>query len=1139
MRKLFLKLMAISLCALLAISFCPKPSLAAIPSIPTGLSATSVSSGQINLSWHYNSDAAYYYIYRSTSYYDSYSIIGYQSANSYTDTGLASGTTYYYRIQAFNNEGSSSLSSPVYAMTTDYSNYLSATASGTNQINLAWNHYSGASYYYVTRSTSYSGSYSIVTTTTASSYTDTSLSQGTTYYYRIQAMNSSGSTIYYSDIASATSNSGNSNLTAAATSQSQIYLSWPSVSEAANYYISRSSSYAGTYSYITSTSSTAYTDSSLTSGTAYYYKVQAVRANGSSLYTFSPSGATTYTAGTPSQITSDRLAGNDRYETSSKISQSGWVNSYYAVVVSGENYPDALCSAPLAAKYKAPILLTAKNSLDTDTRAELQRLNVKRVFLIGGTGVISSAAEQGIRSMGIDVTRIAGTDRFDTSLKIAQFLGTSTEAVLVNGNSFADALSIAAIAGVKKMPILLTYSNVLPGSLKQYLRDNSIQTTYVIGGTGAITNGVMNQLPSPQRISGRDRYDTNLNIVSYFSSQLILANTYLATGESFPDALAGSALAALKKGPIVLVSNPLSSNTISFIRDRIGTNNQLVAFGGTGVVPESVFTNITGGNSLSRPDTPTSLTASSANTGQIHLSWRPVSTARNYYIYRSSSYYGNYTYLASTNSTNYTDSGLASNTTYYYKIAALNSAGSSNYSPIASASTITYPGTPSALTATPLSGSKIYLSWNSSSSAANYHIYRATSYYGSYSFLASTDNTYFTDTSLVNNTTYYYKIRAVNSLGTSDYSSIASAKTSNNYPSTPTGLSASASSTSQITLSWNSASYASSYYIYRSTSASGTYSSVSSTASTTFTDTSLSSGTTYYYKIRANNSLGYSDYTSYVSATTPTGTIPAVPAGLTATPVEEAAQIKLNWTAVSGATSYTVARAVTPGGPYGFTASAADNIFTDTGLSPNTSYFYKVLATNAAGSSVYSSEVQTLTVPAMPAVTVSVSGTTITLNWLSVVGAEKYNIFESSPTDSSYTYLANVDKSMLTMTRSGLEGTSYYYKVQAVNSHNKNGIFSVPVSATTIPVKPVNLTATASGANQITLTWDDAAGAATYTILRDDGLGGSYAEVATGLADNTPYVDTGLDAGKTYNYIVRAVNAAGNADSDAVSATAT
>jgi len=672
MRKLRRKIFTLILCILLAISVAPQDGSA---STTAALTATAIGTNQIYLSWNSFNSASLYSILRSTSYSGTYSVVATTSSTNYTDTGLSTGTTYYYRVEAVNSYGTIDYSSIVSA-TTYYSSSLSeftAEATGSNQIYLSWPTISSASYYRISRSTSYAGTYTLLTMSNSNFYNDTNVLTGIPYYYKLEAINSAGSVISTS-IASATPSSPLTGLTAAATGTSQIYLSWSPLASASSYTITRSTASGGTYSTIATTSSTYYTDTGLSPGTTYYYKVEAINSYGItsssstvsaqtyasssfsdfraeatganqvylswpsvtsasyyrisrstsnsgsySLLTMSNSnnytdsnvltGITyyykleainsagaiiqTWTASTipgsgSSQAASDRLAGANRYETSKKISAAGWNTSYYAVLVSGENYPDALCSAPLAYKYNAPILLTPKNSLDSQTRAELARLNVKRVLLIGGVNVISADTEQAIKNMGITVTRLAGSDRYDTSLKIAQAIGATSQAVLTSGDNFPDVLSVAPIAAVKGMPVLLTPNNLISSSLKAYLQ-NSVQKTYVLGGSSVVSDSVFNQLPSPERISGANRYDNNINIIKKFVDLLDLSTCYLATGESYPDALSGSALAALSKSPLILVSSSLDASTRTFIQERRSTIKNIKVFGGTGVVPDSVL----------------------------------------------------------------------------------------------------------------------------------------------------------------------------------------------------------------------------------------------------------------------------------------------------------------------------------------------------------------------------------------------------------------------------------------------------------------------------------------------------------------------------------------------------------------------
>jgi len=157
-----------------------------------------------------------------------------------------------------------------------------------------------------------------------------------------------------------------------------------------------------------------------------------------------------------------RIYGNNRYDTATAISKSGWDKSDYAVLVTGNNYPDALASSTLAARYNAPILLTGKDHLEATTKEELLRLEVVQVYIVGGTGVISSDVQDEIISMGIGVNRIGGKDRYETSVKLAiESADTALTGVFViNGSNFQDALTASPLAAANGMPLVLVPKSI-------------------------------------------------------------------------------------------------------------------------------------------------------------------------------------------------------------------------------------------------------------------------------------------------------------------------------------------------------------------------------------------------------------------------------------------------------------------------------------------------------------------------------------------------------------------------------------------------------------------------------------------------------------------------------------------------------
>jgi|GEM_PF-682316 Predicted glycosyl hydrolase len=288
---------------------------------------------------------------------------------------------------------------------------------------------------------------------------------------------------------------------------------------------------------------------------------------------------------------STRLGGMDRYETAVKVSQDGWTQSDYVILVSGENFPDAISAAPLAKKYNGPILITEGNKLNSLVYQEVQRLKTKNVIIVGGTGVITSTVEQELKDINVQVTRISGQDRYETSAKVAKIIGTNNGVVLASGGNFPDALSIASIAAVKQMPILLTTDKVLPDSVKDFIDNNNINSYYVVGGTAVVSDSIVNSLPNAKRLSGADRYETNVNIINEFLGDLNFSTVYLTYGQNFPDALCGSAAAAKDSAPIIL-TNSSDFKSRSLIQSKIDSISLFKILGGTGVISDSLVKSI-------------------------------------------------------------------------------------------------------------------------------------------------------------------------------------------------------------------------------------------------------------------------------------------------------------------------------------------------------------------------------------------------------------------------------------------------------------------------------------------------------------------------------------------------------------------
>ncbi|WP_226577251.1 cell wall-binding repeat-containing protein [Halobacillus litoralis] len=279
---------------------------------------------------------------------------------------------------------------------------------------------------------------------------------------------------------------------------------------------------------------------------------------------------------------SERLSGQDRYETAVQISEHGWGEAETVFIARGDDFPDALAGAPLAYKMDAPILLT-EDTLSQSVKDELVRLKAKKAVILGGANAVTTDVEKELKGMGLDVERIGGKDRFATAANIAAYLnGDSDQAVIANGMNFPDALSIASYAAERGYPILLTKQNTLPDVTKTAL--SSLQSSIVIGGSAVVSETVFDMLPDAARYGGEDRYETSAQVATILNPQ---DKAFIATGANFADALTGSVLAAKTNSTFLLVPPTSLDDSIADAAEVLGVRHFTI-LGGPGAVNQSV-----------------------------------------------------------------------------------------------------------------------------------------------------------------------------------------------------------------------------------------------------------------------------------------------------------------------------------------------------------------------------------------------------------------------------------------------------------------------------------------------------------------------------------------------------------------------
>ena len=818
---------------------------------------------------------------------------------SVTDTGLTASTQYYYRVTAMNSVGS--VLSAIETATTDAAAIvapsgltLAATPAGSTEVNLSWSvtDNGGEAVTYSLERSEDSGLAAATPITLSSntdtSVTDTGLTASTQYYYRVTAMNSVGSVL--SAIETATTDAAAivapSGLTLAATpaGATEIMLSWSVTDnggEAVTYSLERSEDSglaAATPITLSSATDTSVTDTGLTASTQYYYRVTAMNSVGSVLSAIETATTDAAAIVAPSGLT---LTATPAGATEIMLSWSVTDNGGEAVTYSLERSEDSGLAAA------TPITLSsATDTLVTDTGLTASTQYYYRVTAMNSVGSVLSAIE------------------------------TAT----------TDAAAIVAPSG---LTLMATPAGSTEVNLSWSVTDN---------GGEAVTYSL----------------------------------------ERSED----SGLAAAT--PITLSSNTDTSVTDTGLTASTQYYYRVTAMNSVGSVLSAIETATTDAAAIVAPSGLT-LAATPASDTEVNLSWSVTDNggeAVTYSLERSEDSglaAATPITLSSNTDTLVTDTGLTASTQYYYRVTAMNSVGSvmsaietatTNAAAIVAPSGLT-------LTATPAGSTEIMLSWSvtdNGGEAVTYSLERSLNAdLSAATTLTLTPNTLteFTDTGLEASTQYYYRVTAMNSVG-SVMSAIETATTDAAAIVAPSGLTlmATPASDTEVNLSWSltdNGGEAVTYSLERSLNADLSVAitlTLTPNTLTEFTDTGLTASTQYYYRVTAMNSVG-SVLSAIETATTDAAAIVA-PSGLTltATPAGST-EVNLSWSVTDNggeAVTYSLERSLNADLSVAITLTLTPNTlteFTDTGLEAGTQYYYRVTATNSEGSVM--SDIETAT----------------------------------------------------------------------------------------------------------------------------------------------------------------------------------
>lgn len=294
-----------------------------------------------------------------------------------------------------------------------------------------------------------------------------------------------------------------------------------------------------------------------------------------------------------------RLWGDDRYATSLAASREAFADgtAETAVIVTGENWPDALAAGPLATALGGPLLITP-GSLEPWMAAELRRLGASRVVVVGGYGPVPEAVSDGLRDAGFPVSRIAGADRYETAALVSDALraelGTSAgdRVFLASGTGYADSLSASPLAAISGCPVLLTLPDRLPAATAAAISRGGYSSAVIAGGEGAVGKGPLASLGIPfERVAGKDRYGTSAAMALWGVEHGITrrGSIGIASGQGFPDALVAGPVLARTVGGLLLVEPQALPPAVADALAASGPSGSLTAFGGTGAVSDGVL----------------------------------------------------------------------------------------------------------------------------------------------------------------------------------------------------------------------------------------------------------------------------------------------------------------------------------------------------------------------------------------------------------------------------------------------------------------------------------------------------------------------------------------------------------------------
>ncbi|MEM0449177.1 MAG: fibronectin type III domain-containing protein [Methanomassiliicoccales archaeon] len=1128
-----------------------QPTLIVVPSAPLSLMA----SGGVKcafLSWSPpandgGASLSGYKLYRAINTGDA----GYApvatlgNVNSYTDVGLSDGTVYYYKVSATNSAGEGALSAEVSCVTFALpSEPLSLSGvGGVRSVTLSWSPPASdggtpITGYRLYRGTSTTSQSLIATLGPVLSFVDASLSNGTTYYYRVSAVNAVGEG-GSSPIASTTTSvlvpSAPRGLIASA-SKDSITLTWTAPtsdggSKVTGYRIYRGASSENLALIASISNDTYYMDSGLVNGQIYYYRVSAINVAGEGSLSEVVAAATS--AQVPSAPLSLIALAGDGCAT---LSWSSPLVSGGSPLLGYRLYRAVGTGSMSLIRVLEDVYFMDSNL----TNGQIYRYTVTALNSAGESEPSNevSVLPVGPPSQPLELQAIPGNSVCTLSWSIPENDGGAA----IIGYRIYRGLSPNSLSMVATVGQALTFVDEGLTNGQQVYYAVAAVNEVGVGALSPQVTCVPGFVPSSPRSLTAIGADSKVELswsAPLFDNGFSIEGYVVYRGTS-PDELI----------PYASLGNVLQFTDSSVI-NGVEYHYRITARNAKG---ESGFSPLASARPATVPSSPQLLFAS-AGLGTISLSWQPPLTDGGdsiigYVIFRGSTA-DELVQIAMVTSSSYQDSGLGPGIMFYYEVRAFNGQGLGAGTK-AWARTYDLPSTPLNLQAV-ADKDKIALSWsvpnyNGGTAVLNYKIYRGAAP-GNLICVALTNETYYLDTGLTPGIEYYYAVSAVNAVGEGMRCEVASARLPASVPSSPTWIEATTSG-AMISLRWaaptsDGGSIIVSYRLYRG-QGSEPMMWLTDVNTPSYIDGQVSPGISYSYKVSALNAVGEGPASPEVKVQLLLP--PSPPGNLVATKGKNSVMLTWEKPEQDGGSeriTYVVYRGTSPSQLTKLTTVSSGLSFTDTALPKSDFVYYRVSSLNAVGESALSNlaSVSLSKKPAPPkGLTVTAQDGKVLLSWQS----PEYDVGEEVLGYTIYRQSSGEEMTMIASTN----GTSYLdeglingrYYTYAVATITPMGIGEAlegpPVKPYGLPDPPLSLTYVPYD-GMVVLKWDapDYDGGAdieAYNIYLKSKSGTILIGQVTGLMNSFAVHDVPDD--EQVNFMVTAVNAAGESSAAIVQA---